>query len=1086
MKLKIKRFYLPIFVVTILFFTVIENVLSYEEFKKTDIDNLAFKQELTIPIDTSLDYAKYQPVDLRIKFDSPCWARDENTHSIRIGYDDGVGLTEIESQIYDLEYSDEVHITACSIVFLIPEEVSGNEKYYVFYDESETAAPEYEDHLNLEDTHYFYEPISGQKIDFDYFGIFEEGYVIYAVIQTGELLGNPVALTVGKFLPGSTEVETTTIDHLGGFDMRYGVNEEPGYFGSAWANKVSKSVLVDGNLMIRVQIDATSPTGDIHSNNIYTYYYSPTPSKRIHVNVHHEVKDNIDIENPILLDGTYSSLSTIQSRSATIDNMNVGNILPSLYVYGEDGIVKEFRIPTDPSTIEPEIILSATDDCDLGENAWVGFSDPSTGKTHGLIFESHQGFVEEEDGLQTKAYVKQNVKLPGLEADTGYVFVTRNSYESGGKHNTALSQGFSVLFNVEFITFETNGYEAVDAESKMFQQLSLIRPIARGNVSLFEEEEVDRYVLTAYAHLAPSAPMGSLLSAAVGRNFPYIIAELYKDDSLKSSGSAGRLPLGSIDLDLEGKRPVQIVATVIGIFDWRNVSFFKRIRFPNVEEGTYVVKIFRENLLLGREKQFIGYSIVDVSKDTTTRIICRPQGSVRLSVYDQDEQGVEGVWFLLMKDDIVIAKIQSDVNGSARLNAPCYPLQPYTLKAIYNGFLIEEKSIRLGVVQRFLPIKNSYEISLFDLFLTVWDEWGLLTFVDVNPVLNSDEMVEETKISANKIVNGIYTFTDIYPANYDLKLSYKSALLETPVDIDKEKTMEVIFPATFSLDIDLFNSYGMNQEDITISISRWGKSETKTITGNNSHSFIIPPGGYQVIVKSNDDKIADQSVTVLGDKSIDIVTNQGSLLHQMIIYVSLALLLISLILLFWKRNLKIGLSMIAIALIITAIVSPWWVLTGDDGVTSTMTQTLLFPTKIVSITSSNNYIGGEISFVPEELVMLLSLISLILIIACLFITINAVVSNRFRKTSIALSIFCIVLMLIAVVLFYYGFSQLTNVGVGSFSGSGDLDISIPESQDKTINCIWGAGLGFYLAIIVTICLVIVLLRNKLKKLIYKR
>jgi len=102
MKHKPKRFYLQIFVITILSFNLVENVFSYEEFRKTDIENLAFKQELTIPIDTSFDYAKFQPIDIRVKFDSPCWARDETTNSIRIGYDDGVVVTEIESQIYNL------------------------------------------------------------------------------------------------------------------------------------------------------------------------------------------------------------------------------------------------------------------------------------------------------------------------------------------------------------------------------------------------------------------------------------------------------------------------------------------------------------------------------------------------------------------------------------------------------------------------------------------------------------------------------------------------------------------------------------------------------------------------------------------------------------------------------------------------------------------------------------------------------------------------------------------------------------------------------------------------------------------------
>jgi len=43
--------------------------------------------------------------------------------------------------------------------------------------------------------------------------------------------------------------------------------------------------------------------------------------------------------------------------------------------------------------------------------------------------------------------------------------------------------------------------------------------------------------------------MGSLLSAATGKNISYINAELYKEDSFASSGSAGRLSFVSIDLD---------------------------------------------------------------------------------------------------------------------------------------------------------------------------------------------------------------------------------------------------------------------------------------------------------------------------------------------------------------------------------------------------------------------------------------------------------------------------------------------------------------------------------------------------------
>ena len=181
-------------IIVIVFFSLFPmNAISYEKNKYTDIEELAFKQEISIPIDTSIDDAKYQPIDTRIDFIHPCWVKNETIHSVRVCYEDDFGFNEIESQIYDLEYIDNTHINSCSLVFLIPEKSNGKEKYYVCYDSSETNPPEYTDHITIEDTHYFYEPISGQKIEFDYYEVKEEGYVIYAVIQKGELLGNPVS-----------------------------------------------------------------------------------------------------------------------------------------------------------------------------------------------------------------------------------------------------------------------------------------------------------------------------------------------------------------------------------------------------------------------------------------------------------------------------------------------------------------------------------------------------------------------------------------------------------------------------------------------------------------------------------------------------------------------------------------------------------------------------------------------------------------------------------------------------------------------------------------------------------------------------
>ncbi|HEC81947.1 MAG TPA: carboxypeptidase regulatory-like domain-containing protein, partial [Thermoplasmatales archaeon] len=544
----------------------------------SEIEDLPFKQELKVPVDTSRVETWFQPVDVHVEFNHRCWARNETCHSVRVCYDDGSGLVELESQVYDLEFIDENHVKACNLVFLIPENVDGKEKYYVLYSDSETELPYYPDHVKVEDTHYFYEPISGQKMDFDYYKITQDGYVIYGICQKGVLLGEGVSHTIIKLKPNSTEFESQNADQFASFAMSYAVDGPLQYTGTPRAETVSKNILVDGNLMVRVRIESISPENDIKTNVVYTYYYSPTSVKRVVVHVNHQVLKEVKVGGDEQRDGTYASLSTFKSRSATIDNMNVGVILPNLHIYGEDDSIKEYSIPTNPESHNPEWVLSTMDDIDLGSKAWLCIDDSSTGKTHGLIFNSNNGLLEgEEDGIQVKSSVKQVVKLPGLEADTGNLYATRNSYEKNREHNLIIPEGTNVTFDAEFVTFEKGGYQAVGKESEVFQCLTRQRPLFRGNVSV--EKEKERFFLTTFVHFAPSFPMGSLFSAAAGKKFPYLYAELYREGSLASSGSVAGLPLsGSMELDFGNTTLFQKVGMVLGLFDWRNVSFFKKIR----------------------------------------------------------------------------------------------------------------------------------------------------------------------------------------------------------------------------------------------------------------------------------------------------------------------------------------------------------------------------------------------------------------------------------------------------------------------------------------------------------------------------
>jgi hypothetical protein len=137
----------------------------------------SFSQKIIIPFDTSSDIAHFQPIDIKIDFENPCWVRDEEQHSIRIVFLKSGEFTEIDSQIYNLNYSDETHINSCNIVFLIPEEADGGEEYFIYYDDSEKISPGYVDHVKIDESYYRFEPISGYSLESSYYKITDDEHL---------------------------------------------------------------------------------------------------------------------------------------------------------------------------------------------------------------------------------------------------------------------------------------------------------------------------------------------------------------------------------------------------------------------------------------------------------------------------------------------------------------------------------------------------------------------------------------------------------------------------------------------------------------------------------------------------------------------------------------------------------------------------------------------------------------------------------------------------------------------------------------------------------------------------------------------
>ncbi len=605
-------------------------------------------------------------------------------------------------------------------------------------------------------------------------------------------------------------------------------------------------------------------------------------------------------------------------------------------------------------------------------------------------------------------------------------------------------------------------------------------PVFRGNVTEVEDQK-DRYTLTVYAHFARSVPLGSLFSAALGKNVSYIYAELYQQGSFRSSGSVGRLSLGSISLNMTGKNLRQKLQMVLGIFDWKNLSVSKKIRFPDLDSGEYLVKIYRENPRFAKEHQYIGFGLVNLTKDTAIRIRCRPQGAIAVSLTDQDKKGMENVRCVLEIDNTTIAEAGTDSEGNAHIFAPCYSLKPYQLKLFYQGFLIGEEQVRMNGLRRFIDMKKSFSLERYSISLTVTDTWGFVPAVDVNPTLVSREMAIATSIRAESGKDGSYQFSNLLPASYQLSLSYKSFRLEQDVSLEQATTLVVMFPAEFALDLSVFNSYADLLSYGEVSLQRNGKTKSISIQQNGTATTLVPPGDYEILVRANDKTIAQQQIQMRGDKKMDILTSQVSLLHMVVLYLGIAFLIGTLGFLLWKRQVVPCVKLITIGLLIIALVSPWWALTGGTGAVSTTTNTMVIPPKLITLTKSSNATGGEISAVPSEVTMVLGLLSMLVGVACLLIFFSLLTEKKLRKTTMIISILSIVVILLIIVVFYYAFSQLTQVGVGSFIGGGTLDISVPgQSMQIAVPCSWGPSISFYLLIVSFVLLMIAFFMKRIK------
>jgi len=1045
----------------------------------------SFRQGLMLHFNTSSDLAAFQPVDTTIIFNNPCWARDELHHSIRVIYQ---ADTELESQIYDLVHSDDSHITSCNLVFLTPKDVNEIGHYYVYYDESETASPMYPDHVSIEDSSYFYEPISGYPLQSQYYKISQEESIIYAVAQQGQFLWYSTSQYVTKLKEGSTDMMPKNGEAAASFDFCYYYNNEMWQYNSTSQQLVSKKILCDGNLMVSCEVVSRSNGDDLQTSAIYKYYYCPLEYKRIHVHVTHQALKECIVYPASNTDGTYGSLQCGGIHSTSIQDLNFGTLYPYLHVFTEHNVVEEYRVETNPEyTPEDPVIrlIQTTDDVDVGKNAWASFDEGSTGSVHALLFGSSsvvKAGEDERDGIQLKAYESNYPHLPGLEYDIAAFQFTRNAYEAGNAtKDMVILKGFVASFDAEFFSSPVGGYPLVETEAEIFQALMKLKLASEVNSSSENNQTQDRYSLTVYVHNAPSVPFGSALSALTGRHFPYITVEVYREDELVNSGSAIRLPLNPLSSSEQSSFAQRFISTA-HIFDVRNFSVYKKIDFQQLDAGPYLIKVFRDNSLLRSQRQYIGYTIINLTKNTKIHTFCRRQGSCLISLVDQEGNGIDGASALLMDDGVVISR-NTTINGHALLTAPCGFTQQYQLIILYHGFQVENELIRFGYVRSLVSLKKSLELHQDDWTLKLMDLWELPLEIDVTPQLTSEEMKMPMVLFAEQQSNDIYHFTHLVPADYQLQIQYKSFVVEQKIQIPSN-VVTLVFPAMFPITFHVLNSRGMKIGDATIQLRRGGK--TVDLKSNVSGTVLsVPPGSYVVTVLSQGQIIRQRSLNVESERSVDLFTTQEPVFPLLVLIVVGILVLISLAMSIMKKDPFYFLVVLILGLSVAGIVSPWWTLQGSSSDVQTSSVLYLIPLDLVTMTKTSQFIGGELAFFPTLFVNIMTILSILTAMGCFLILFSLVFKRVDKKKWILFSLVCAFFILIcSLILFSLAMSAFTEVGVGSFLGNGTVDVSV-QGQDSVIPvmCQWGPGIGFwlYLASVVVLACTLVLVVCKRRK-----
>jgi hypothetical protein len=992
------------------------------------------RQELIMPYNTSTPHAANQALDLPVSFHDPCWTTDVTHTSIRVVCWNGTGWTELPSQIYNLQASNiTAHIKSANIIFLIPATANGRERYFLYYSPNQTTSPTYTDHLNIVDQTYNFNPIQQIQANAQFYGFIQDGYDIYGIGQEGKILDRACAQVVVKQPNNTTAFDALNADQFVSYAFSYYYGPDEKDESSSDQVFLDKKVLIDGPLMISVQITSQSSLGDVKTTNQYRYYYTPTPDKRLYVHVNHQLNKAATVKGMDNIDGRFGSIISVKARSSTIPALNMGDINPLLDFNATTQPITEYQMDPNPETTDREWIIPYQDNADLGPNAWLSYGDGKTGRANAVIFQSNKGLItttdtNEHDGIQLKVCEKQYFNFLGTQVDYASLNFGRNSYTPGQPHDLTIPSDLHVQFDALTYYSPTGGYTATQQEARLFQ--ALIRN---------HTQNTQPPTNTTLANLTINAifPASFLtwLAQFTSTTSPTVTIDLTHNCTLTATAQANTTIL------------TQTTA-----------------HFTNITTGNYLAKVY---LKINNNRMIIGAATLTLNTTKTIQLICTFERPVHVTITNQHNHGIANVTIRLQdKNGNTYDHNTTDTTGTLTLRAPYNTTDPYTITATYKGRTITTQTLQPTIQYATATITQ----PLYNLSVKVVDTLNLPPAITITPTLTTQNNNQTTTIQPDTNDGNRYLFANLFSDNYTAQLLYRNHIDSLPIRIPQDgSTIQLQFTQTYPITIDLYDIRGnpINNPDLRLRVYR----NNGQVYTSMKNTVSLPPATYELAFYDQNREIAQKTIELTNEHHTSIVTILDPQLPPVLLAISVAVFaMVAILAVLRKVKINTLLLALALSLVILAIVQPWWELAGSSTKPAYSRHITMFVQPGVLMESFSNQTATlrTISEMPAQFTTFLSAVITALIITGLVAAITVIVSLRhnLRLRIIAESILIALLVSISII-YIYGTSILTDIGIGSLQGSGVLHTNF-EGIELSMPSNWGLGSGYYLIILAAI------------------